>query len=63
MGIEVVQEISSGWLPSFFDVLASTYGPELAAPGPLIIWKNILCQVCSRIMYQICSWSSEHYIS
>ena len=24
------------------------YGPELAAPGQLIIWKNILSQICSR---------------
>ena len=38
---------------SFFEILASTFGPGPAAPGSngpglLIIWKNILSQICSR---------------
>ena len=40
------------------ETLASTYGPGPVAPGPydpwpLIIWKNILSQICSRIIYEM----------
>ena len=42
--------------PNFFEILASSYGP--AGPGPygpepLIIWKNILGQICSRIIFEM----------
>ena len=32
----------------FFEILALTYVPGPYGPGPLIIWKNFLRQICSR---------------
>ena len=47
----------------FVEILALTYGPGPVAPGqyapgsygpgPLIIWKNILSQIYSRIMFEM----------
>ena len=41
---------------SFFEILVSTYmvpAPGLYGPGPLIIWKNIRSQICSRIIFEM----------
>ena len=42
-------------LKAFLNILASTYGPGADGPvpgphgpGPLVIWKNILSQICAR---------------
>ena len=54
-----------------FFILVPTYGPGPHAPGPLIIWKNILYKSnmfqdhientqCSRSIQETCSWSSMH---
>ena len=40
----------------FFEILASTYGPYGSGPcgsGPLIIWKNIQRQICSRNIFKM----------
>ena len=37
---------------TLFEILASTYDAGQYDPGPLIIWKNILCQICSRIIFE-----------
>ena len=50
--------------PRFFDILSSTFYPGQAGPGPygahgpddpgsLIGWKNILSQICSRIIFKM----------
>ena len=40
-------------LKVYFEILALTYGPGPAAPGPFIIWKNIVSQICSRIIFEM----------
>ena len=40
----------------FLEILASTYGPGPLGPygpGPFIIWKNFLSQICSRTIFEI----------
>ena len=29
--------------------------------GPFINFKNIQCQICSRSMFTVCSWSNVHF--
>ena len=41
-----------------FEMLALTYGPGPYGPGPygpeaLMIWKNVLSQICSRTIFEM----------
>ena len=67
-GIGVFIESSLPGCYHFFEILATNYGPGPYAPapygpGPLIIWKNILSQICSRsiIWMHTIPWASLLY--